>query len=122
MYLSLVVLTIILGIILGLSSMVISQIRMVRGMEHSVIAFHAANSGVERALSILPGLYPAGLPFNVTSTMITLNGGATTTYRVIINRGTLAPGGFTGGCNSNYYCIISIGNFRGIERAIEVGN
>ena len=122
MYLSLVVLTIILGIILGLSSMVISQIRMVRGMEHSVIAFHAANSGVERALSIFPGLYPAGLPHSEGPTTITLSGGATTTYRIIINRGTLAPGGSTGGCNSNYYCIISVGNFRGIERAIEVGN
>ena len=124
MYFSLVILTIILGIILGLSSMLISQIKMVRGMEHSVVAFYAADSGVEEALVLLQQRFqiPNGLPYYGTTRTIQLDGGNVATYRIEIEGGRLAPGGPHGGCNKDYYCIRSEGNYREIKRAIEVGN
>ena len=122
MYFSLVVLTIILGIILGLSAMLISQIRMVRGMEHSVIAFYAADSGVEEALVLLQQYFQSDLPHYGEPKTIELNGGDVATYRIEIEGGTLAPGGPHGDCDNDYYCIRSEGDYRGIKRAIEVGN
>ncbi len=122
MYFSLVVLTIILGIILGLSSMLISQIKMVRGMEHSVIAFYAADSGVEEALSMLQGLFSEGsLPYYGNEETIDLNGNVAT-YRIQIEGGHAATDGPHGDCDNEYYCIRSEGDYRGIKRAIEVGN
>ncbi len=41
---------IILAMVLGLSAILVSQISMVRDMGQSVIAFHGANSGIERTL------------------------------------------------------------------------
>lgn len=127
MYFSLVVLTIILGIILGLSSMLISQIKMVRGMEHSVIAFYAADTGVEEALVLLQQYFQSDLPYYGTPEKpnprtIQLNGDNVVTYRIEIEGGLLAPGGPHGDCTEDYYCIKSEGEYRGIKRAIEVGN
>lgn len=122
MYFALVVLTIIIGIVVGMSSMIISQIRMVRGMEQSVVAFYAADSGIEKALRILPGLFSAGeLPHYGSPESILLNG-EIATYQIQIEGGLLAPGGPHGNCDKNYYCIKSMGDYKGIRRAIEVGN
>lgn len=122
MYFSLVVLTIILGIILGLSAMLISQIRMVRGMEHSVIAFYAADSGIEEALVLLQEYFQSDLPHYGGTETIQLSGDNIATYRIEIEGGSLAPGGPHGDCENEYYCIRSEGEYRGIKRAIEVGN
>ena len=122
-YFSLVVLVIIQGIILGLSSILISQIRMVRGMEHSVVAFYAADSGIEEALNIIR-TRPANQCFaHNASSSVSLNG-ATSTYQIIIKDGTAAQSPCIPhlNCNEDYYCIKSEGDYKGIKRAIEVGN
>lgn len=95
--------------------MLISQIKMVRGMGHSVIAFYAADSGVEEALFLVRQT-SISLPYHGVLRTIQLDEGNVTTYRIRIERG------LTGNCNKNYYCIRSEGDFRGIKRAIEVGN
>ena len=124
-YFSLVVLTIILGIILGLSSMLISQIRMVRGMEHSVVAFYAADSGIEEALNIIRARLPNQCLAHSGTSSISLNG-ATSTYQIIVRDGTQAQTRDPSciphpDCGRPHYCIRSDGNYRGIRRAIKVG-
>ena len=49
-YLALIIVFILLGIGLGLSTILIGQIKMIRGIGYSVPAFYAADSGAERAL------------------------------------------------------------------------
>ncbi|MGB3988132.1 MAG: pilus assembly PilX N-terminal domain-containing protein [Minisyncoccales bacterium] len=123
-YFALIVLTIILGIILGLSHILISQIKMVRGMEYSTVAFYAADSGVEEALILLQQYFQNDLPYYGDPSnpkVINLNG-KEATYYITIKGGSRAPGGPHDGCDKEYYCIISEGEYQGIKRAIEVGN
>lgn len=119
-YFSLMVLAVVLGIVLGVSSIMISRIRMTREANHSVIAYHAADSGVELALRLLPEFWSAGtlsqrVP-SIGTITLTLNGGGTAEFWVRMDRGG------TQECARTFYCIRSEGTHQGITRAIEVGN
>jgi hypothetical protein len=48
LFLTIIILGAILGIILGISSLVLRQISTVSGLGESVLAIHAADSGIER--------------------------------------------------------------------------
>lgn len=50
LYLALMTMIILLAIGLGITTIIISQMRMIRGMGDSVVAFHAADTGIERIL------------------------------------------------------------------------
>jgi len=50
LYLALMIMFILLAIGLGVSLIIVSQMKMIRGMGDSVIAFYAADTGIERAL------------------------------------------------------------------------
>lgn len=50
LYIAFVIVAILLVIGFGMSVILISQIKMLRGMGDSVVAFYAANTGIERAL------------------------------------------------------------------------
>jgi len=47
LYLSVIVLAVLLGICLGLISILVAQLRTLRGMEESVTALYAADTGIE---------------------------------------------------------------------------
>ena len=49
-FLAVIILSILLAIALGLSTILVSQIRMLKGMENSILSFYAADTGVERIL------------------------------------------------------------------------
>lgn len=49
-YLAIVIMFVLLGIGLGISTLLVGQIRMIRGMGYSVVAFYAADTGIEREL------------------------------------------------------------------------
>ena len=113
LYLSLIIMGILLSIALGVSTILFGQIRMVRGMGDSVIAFSAANTGMEIAL------YDGASPqshYGPTS----LDGSS---YEVWV---TQPPGGGASGipededCSAPYFCIKSVGKFKDTRRAIEV--
>jgi len=126
LYLAITIMIILLSIVLGISTILIRQLKTIKGMENSVIAFYAADTGVEQALKviyhdqtdpILPVTYHG---------FFDLGGGGTGTncpddfnpadacYRVELK----TPAG--GGCSASYYCIKSVGVFKGTRRAIEV--
>jgi len=50
LYLSVLVMIVLLSIVLGLSTILVTQVKIIRGLENSVIAFYAADSGIERVL------------------------------------------------------------------------
>ena len=49
-FFSVIILAILLSIALGLSTILVGQVRMLKGMEDSVTAFYAAETGMERIL------------------------------------------------------------------------
>ena len=50
LYIAVIILTIMLAMVFGLSAIVSNQIRMIRGMGDSVAALYAADTGIERVL------------------------------------------------------------------------
>ncbi|MDA1337707.1 MAG: hypothetical protein O3C23_03040 [bacterium] len=52
LYISFMIMTTLLGIALGISSLLFSQLGILKGLGHSVFAFYATEAGLERALYI----------------------------------------------------------------------
>jgi len=50
LYFTLIVVSIISAIAFGISSILFSQLRLIRGMGHSVVAFYNADNGIEQLL------------------------------------------------------------------------
>jgi len=105
LYIAFMVMTILLAIALGLSTIFISQTKMLKGMGNSVIAFYAADAGIEKIL--MNRTSPSDIPETL------LSNGAT--YQVIVTAGG------TRDCSAqNNYCIKSIGTYQETRRAIEI--
>lgn len=104
MYFAVAIMAVLLSIALGISTIFLGQVKTMRSMGYSVIAFYAADAGIERILM------ERSAPFNIPETA--LSNGAT--YRVIA-----VPSG-SGGCVAANYCIKSIGSYKETNRAIEI--
>lgn len=107
LYLGVMIMTILLAIAFGLSSIFLSQTRMIRSMGHSVIAFYAADAGIEEVLvqrsspsSICTEPSPCSLDNNAT-------------YYIVIE----TPGV---DCDGTNYCITAVGAFKETRRAIRI--
>lgn len=106
LYFAILIMAILLAAALGLSTISFLQVRMVKGMGHSVIAFYAADTGIERELYEENG---TGTPPYIGN----LGGGIT--YKVtILDHGE-------GECPLDArYCVESVGSFQGVRRAIRI--
>jgi len=120
LYLTIIIMVILLAVVLGLSAILLSQLKMVKEMENSVIAFYAADTGIERILyedklcrQVPPCLAPCkndsdgdgfcdGVPTNYDTGEVSLGNQATYNAKAITN-------GFK-----------SVGTFKGTKRAIEI--
>jgi len=96
------ILSVILSIGLGVSSVLIGQIKAIREMGYSVTAFYAADNGIEEILLMTD-------PENIPEAQ--LNGA---TYEVIVKDSENPD------CNAVNFCIKSIGVYKGTRRAIEI--
>ena len=99
LYLALLIMAILLSIGLGISAILFGQIKIIRGIGDSVVAFYAADTGIEEVLykgSDVSGVLENGASY---STQILLSG----------------PG-----CTAPNYCIKSVGIFKESRRAIEI--
>jgi len=98
--LTVLIMSVILAIGLGLSIILIQQTKMMVGIGNSVVAFYAADSGIEKSLY---DILKKGGTGNVSE-----NWGLNYGYQV-----TVTP------CGSKS-CVKSIGTYRETKRAIEV--
>lgn len=108
LYLAVLVMIVLVSIALGLSTILFTQIKIIREMEYSVIAFSAADTGIEKVLC-------AGE--NATDTVDysgSLDNNATYTPQVIDPGQGNCPAGTTN------FCINSRGAYRQTQRAIQI--
>lgn len=106
LYIAIAIMAILLASVLGIGAILLSQFKAMRGVENSVIAFYAADSGIERAL--MDWTDPTGL--NGFSEPV---GGASYTL-------TILSAGDPGCAPTLSYCIGSVGIYQGTRRAIRV--
>lgn len=104
LYLALAILSIVLAIALGVSGIFLGQVDMMRSMGYSVIAFYAADAGIEVLLE------NRSSPGSILETLLPNEA----TYEVIVTAGGV------GDCTADYYCVKSIGRYKGTNRAIEI--
>lgn len=113
-----------LSIVIGTGSILARQLKIVRGMENSVVALSAADAGIER---VLTDVY-RGTPLNATYVNTDPN------YNVSVvccsiggsadcHGGAFCPAGLAAdpNCHAFYlYCIKSTGTFNGARRVLQV--
>lgn len=128
LYLAIVIMVILLSIVLGAATILVSQIRMIKEMENSVVAFYAADTGIERVLEVI-------IKGNVPDTRYPLSGetpvGDASYYAEVsccyaLNDNCAwktSPCPITEdlNCNASLYCVKSVGIYKNTRRAIEVG-
>ena len=119
-YLALIIMIILLAIGLGITTIIVFQMKMIRGMGDSVVALYAADTGIEMALDDdTPD--PHYGPIFV--------GDASYEVDVFCCQSGIDPCLWGAGecpgleertdCNAFYLCYKSVGTYRGIKRAIE---
>jgi len=96
------ILSIVLAIGLGVSSVLIKQIRTITQTGYSVTAFYAADNGIEEVLL-------SSSPESIPETQ--LNG---STYQVVVTDSEDPD------CDAVNFCIKSIGEYKGVRRAVEI--
>lgn len=108
LYFAIIIMSILLAAVFSIGSIVLTQIKVIRGMGDSIIAFYAADSGAEKLLYegkfVIP---PAGAEYSET-----LDNGAS--YKATVFA-TTSPD-----CNGKWYCIESIGDYRESKRAVKI--
>jgi len=121
-YLTFWIMSLLLGIALGISSILITQIGILRGIGESVVAFSATDAGIEHVLFLdttecgdiedIPERVEC-LKDAVPTSPITLANGAT--YELIVEAELegRCPEGFN-------YCARSLGVYKSAQRAIRV--
>lgn len=124
-YLAVIVMVVLLGIGLGLSTLLIGQIRIISGMGDSVVALYAADTGVERDLYENKDAPP---PYGPNYGFLDIDGDGTV-YDPLIDTcpDTVLARDADDACYqvtatdcAGNKCVESIGIYKGMRRAIEV--
>lgn len=100
--LSVMILSVILSIALGSSDIAIRQVQSMEGIGDSVVAFYAADHGIEQVMVMTT-------PVSITET--SLSNGAVYEVTVVDSSDS--------SCDAENYCITSIGSYRDAKRAIQ---
>lgn len=108
LYFAIIIMSILLAVVFSISTITLAQIRSIRRMGDSIIAFYAADTGAERAL--YEGRFGAPPPGTIFEG--TLSNGAS--YKVTIVSITSPD------CHGSWYCIESVGSYRGSKRAVRI--
>ena len=112
LYLAVVIMVILLSAVLGVTTILVGQLRMIKEMENSVVAFYAADTGIEEVLTVI--IHDVGDPeirYPLVAGTYTPVGDAF--YYVDV----LSPGV---DCTASLYCVQSVGIYKETRRAIEV--
>jgi len=108
LYFALIIMSILVAVVFSISSVILVQMRVIRKMGDSVIAFYAADTGAEKILYESKFMIlPTGTEYSNT-----LNNGASYIATVL---GTSSPD-----CFGRWYCIDSVGTYQGSKRAVRI--
>lgn len=112
LYLAVLVMIVLLSVILGLSTILLGQIKMIGEMNDSVIAFSAADTGIEAVLYLgsdatTSGNYSGSLDNNASWVAKVINPGD-------------SEGGVECPADIANFCIHSRGTYAGVQRAIQI--
>jgi len=113
LYLTIVILSVLTAALLALITISISQIKVIRTLGNSVIAFYAADTGVENML--LDWLSPVP---NYSGYLDLNNNSQQDDYDDSFYEVTVTGAGPE--CDAHNYCVESIGRYRNTKRAIEI--
>jgi len=132
LYLAIVIMVILLAIVLSITTILVGQLKMIREMENSVIAFYAADTGIEEVLKVI--IHDAGTPAGEYNDFLDLNDngiGSVTDcpanleeyddacYKVLSrSKGESFPDGSV--CGADNYCLRSRGVYKETRRSIEI--
>ncbi|MBU4078213.1 hypothetical protein KKE85_01185 [Patescibacteria group bacterium] len=109
LYFAIIILSILLAAVFSLGTVVLIQLKTIKGMGDSVIAYYAADSGAETAL--YNG--KSSPPSDISQTSIWSGGFAS------FETETFATG--TPECiNGRWYCISSVGKYQSTERRVKI--
>ena len=100
---TILILAIVLAISLGISTILLQEIKISRGIGDSVVAFYAADTGIERAT--MNREEPSNFEECFTSPYNDIY------YKVEVTAGA--------DCQADNYCIQSVGIYKKTKRAIE---
>jgi len=114
LYIAIMIIAILLAIVLGAGAILLGQLKVIKGMENSITAFYAADTGIEKILydeymeiDIVVACPDVSPPLCQGSV-----GGAN--YSVIV-----LPGADPS-CPGTYHCIKSEGTYKETKRAIQI--
>lgn len=108
LYIAVVIMAILLAVVLAMSAILVGHLKITRDIENSVLAFYAADSGIEEVLMVRTS--PASSC--IQSNPCPLDNGASY-YVEITDSGA-------GDCLANNYCVMAVGSYKGVSRAIEI--
>jgi len=130
LYITIMIMAVVLSVVIGLTTILLGQMRTIRTIGYSVVAIYAADTGVEEALNdIFGGVFKSS--YIPTS----LDNSATYQVEVVCcqpnqgdcvfvqaGEGEKCPAGLSedNTCLGTKFCIKSLGTFKGVRRAIEV--
>ncbi|RLC39630.1 MAG: hypothetical protein DRH33_02370 [Candidatus Nealsonbacteria bacterium] len=113
LYFAISILSVLTAVLLALVSISVSQIKVIGHLGDSVVAFYAADSGIEEMLKDRASPNMEGY-----SGYLDLNENGTSDNGDSFYEVTVVPSGAE--CSAQNYCVRSIGTYQGIKRAIEI--
>lgn len=117
LYITIMTLAIVLAIVLGVSAILVAQMKMIRSIGYSVIAIYAADTGIEQALNDIYG----GTYINIYPSVVLDN---TAVYSVNVVCTFNGSNCFSlpnndSSCSAPRFCINSVGSYKDARRAIK---
>lgn len=134
LYIAVIILAIILAGVLGLSTILVGQIRAIRGIGYSVVALYAADTGIEQALCDVyeyfnsktapPSSYPSTSLDNEAEYKVEVVCCDSSNSNCSLRGENPCPTGTDliedPDCPASFFCIRSVGTYKEAKRAIEV--
>lgn len=128
LYLVIVVLAILLAMVLGLTVVLVTQLKMVRNLGNSVVALYAADTGIEKGLKMT--IRPGGVEIPSSYEDSLSNGAEYDAEIVCCQEGSPNCVWVSGNpcpvplqedpnCDATRFCIRSVGTYQGVKRALQ---
>jgi len=119
-------LSLLLTMVLGLSTLISAQFEVMKGTGNSVVAFYAADAGMERAINYMKTRADGTLSLingDTGDIGSDLNNGATYKISIRCKRGedpVTCGAPVDDNCLADNFCIKSVGTYKGVKRALMV--